>query len=68
MSDYDIIDSGICPECGGQMRPSGHTENNGFNWYCDGCSVKYRFHDDPGPGAYSKIRLNKSFQTDASHR
>jgi len=57
VSNYEIIDSGICPKCRGKMRSSDHTENNGFNWYCDHCQLLYKFHDDPGPGAYSTINL-----------
>jgi hypothetical protein len=57
VSNYEIIDSGICPKCRGKMRSSDHTENNGFNWYCDHCQLLYKFHDDPGPGAYSTIVL-----------
>jgi hypothetical protein len=56
---YDIIDSGICPECSCKMRSSDHSENNGFNWYCDNCKLLFRFHDDPGPGAYSTIDVDK---------
>lgn len=56
-SNYDIIDSGICPKCKGKMRSSDHTENNGFNWYCDPCQMLYKFNDDPGPGSYTYISL-----------
>jgi len=68
MNNYDKISNGICPKCDGELRSSDITENNGFNKYCLACRIKYRFHDDPGPGAYSIISLkeddhnNESFQ------
>lgn len=60
MGNYEIIESGICPKCISKMRPSDYTENNGFNFYCDYCNIKYKFNDDPGPGSYSIINMNKS--------
>ena len=58
---YRKISKGICPECESKMHSSDHTKNNGFDWYCDRCSVRYHFNDDPGPGAYSIVKLAMAF-------
>jgi len=51
-SNYELIDSGICPICLSNMRSSDHSQNNGFDKFCDICKICYHFMDDPGPGSY----------------
>ncbi|MFC1625330.1 DUF3850 domain-containing protein, partial [Patescibacteria group bacterium] len=56
-SNYELIDSGICPRCNNKMRSSDISQNNGFDWFCDICEIHYHFMDDPGPGSYVRQKI-----------
>jgi len=52
---YSLVYNGICPECFGKLR--GLNSNNGFDWFCGGCSLYYRLTDDPGLGGYYSFSI-----------